>query len=231
LLEPLLQAAEEELASLYGGLALQTLKHQPTLSETAVQRVSALAYEPAGNAPLAVATLGDVMTTAHLQHGEDHGRYLAPLLEIAESQALLPDMNVFALEMPSYADPLYSPAELRRIAAVMQNNAEPRARINAAHLLGAQGNTDAVREQFRRAFAQEPSFCVRYLMMFQIARALGPDIVPFLEWAAGVEPRLTQDLQDYREIYAAGEVDYDRVFRQKPFRFAQCENHADYSSE
>lgn len=232
LLGPLLAAAEEDLASLYGGLALQTIKHQPTLDDDALKRVTALAYEPAGsNASLAIAALGDVMTTAHVKHGEDHGRYLAPMLEMAESVALHPDMNAFALEMPSYANPIYTPAELARIAALMHEGSEPEMRINAAHLLGAQGRSDVLREEFQRAFAAERSFCVRYIMIAQIGRALGPDIVPFLEWAVALEPRLAEDLQDYREIYASGEVDFERVYRRKPFRYRQCLDHADYDAE
>ena len=82
----------------------------------------------------------------------------------------------------------------------------------AAYRLAVTEQPDKALEYYRAAFPQEQDECVRWALFRFAVRAAGPGALPLLEQMAAQDPRFLQDYQDFKRLYAAGTVDFARIW-------------------
>ncbi|ADO72060.1 hypothetical protein [Stigmatella aurantiaca] len=192
--------------------AMDALESQKRLSASSIQRLKALAMDPATDAAgwMATRTLGRVMKEDYERTGT-FAPYWNELLEVGEKSEDLA-VRLLALEMPSYSDPLIGGESMDRLAAIMRQDPERDVREMAAFRLAVTEDPQKALEAYRTAFPLEKDECVRWALFRFAVRAAGPGALPLLQQMAAQDPRFVQDYQDFQRLYAEGTVDFARIW-------------------
>jgi hypothetical protein len=211
--EQLLKMGEDKGSPLLNrAAALDTLETQRKLSPAAIQRLKAIAMDETVDsvAWVATRTMGRVMKEDFERTGT-YSPYWKELLDIGGKSE---DMAVrlLALEMPSYSNPILDGASIDKLSEVLQKDRERDVREMAAFRMAVTEEPQKALEAYKAAFETEQDLCVRWAMMRFAVRAAGADALPVLQQFAVKEPRLQQDYDEFKELYAAGTVDFARVW-------------------
>lgn len=107
--------------------------------------------------------------------------------------------------------------QVRGMSAFLRQDEDPSVRITAADQLGE------VRPQYRSAamqtlsegFRSDSGEDVRRACMIAIVKAGRGEAVGTLRQLREIDPRLSQDIDDYLTILGSGEVDLDRIWEEK----------------
>ncbi|MDC0707562.1 HEAT repeat domain-containing protein [Stigmatella sp. ncwal1] len=192
--------------------AMDALESQKRLSASSIQRLKALAMDPATDAAgwMATRTLGRVMKEDYERTGT-FAPYWNELLDVGEKSEDLA-VRLLALEMPSYSDPLIGGESMDRLAGIMRKDPERDVREMAAFRLAVTEDPQKALEAYRTAFPLEKDECVRWALFRFAARAAGPGALPLLQQMAAQDPRFAQDYQDFQRLYAEGTVDFARIW-------------------
>ncbi|OJH34136.1 HEAT repeat domain-containing protein [Cystobacter ferrugineus] len=211
--ERLLKMGEDPGAQLgTRAAAVDALETQKRLSPTNIQRLKALAMEPATDSAgwVAARTIGRVMKEDYERTGT-FAPYWNELLDVGEKSEDLA-VRLLALEMPSYSDPLIGDETMDRLASIMRKDPERDVREMAAFRLAVTGEPQKALEAYRTAFPLEKDECVRWALFRFAVRAGGPEALPLLRQMAAQDPRFAQDYQDFQRLYAEGTVDFARIW-------------------
>ncbi|WNG14602.1 HEAT repeat domain-containing protein [Cystobacter fuscus] len=211
--ERLLKMGEDPGAQLGNrAAAVDALETQKRLSPTNIQRLKALAMEPATDSAgwVATRTIGRVMKEDYERTGT-FAPYWNELLDVGEKSEDLA-VRLLALEMPSYSDPLIGDETMDRLASIMRKDPERDVREMAAFRLAVTGEPQKALEAYRTAFPLEKDECVRWALFRFAARAAGPEALPLLQQMAAQDARFAQDYQDFKRLYAEGTVDFARIW-------------------
>jgi hypothetical protein len=211
--EQLLKMAEDKGSPLLNrAAALDTLETQRRLSPEALQRLKAIAMDETVDsvAWVATRTMGRVMKEDYERTGT-YAPYWKELLDIGGTSE---DMAVrlLALEMPSYSNPILDSGSIDKLSEVMRKDPERDVREMAAFRLAVTEDPQKALEAYKAAFDTEHDLCVRWAMLRFAVRAAGVDALPVVEQFAQKDPRLKQDYLDFKELYAAGTVDFARIW-------------------
>ncbi len=214
--ERLLKMGEDKGAQLLNrAAALDALETQRKLSPSAIQRLKALAMDVTLDsvAWTATRTMGRVMKEDFERTGT-YAPYWKELLEIGGKSE---DMAVrlLALEMPSYSNPILDGASIEKLSEVLRTDPERDVREMAAFRLAVTQEPQKALEAYQAAFEKEHDLCVRWAMLRFAVRAAGAEAMPVVEKFAQKDPRLQQDYLDFKELYAAGTVDFARIWLDK----------------
>ncbi|EPX58715.1 hypothetical protein D187_003676 [Cystobacter fuscus DSM 2262] len=211
--ERLLKMGEDPGAQLgTRAAAVDALETQKRLSPTNIQRLKALAMEPATDSAgwVATRTIGRVMKEDYERTGT-FAPYWNELLDVGEKSEDLA-VRLLALEMPSYSDPLIGDETMDRLASIMRKDPERDVREMAAFRLAVTGEPQKALEAYRTAFPLEKDECVRWALFRFAVRAGGPEALPLLQQMAAQDARFAQDYQDFKRLYAEGTVDFARIW-------------------
>jgi hypothetical protein len=211
--EQLLKMGEDKGSPLLNrAAALDTLETQRRLSPTALQRLKALALDETVDsvAWVATRTMGRVMK----EDFERTGTYAPYWKELLDVGSRSEDMAVrlLALEMPSYSNPILDSGSIDKLGEVLRKDPERDVREMAAFRLAVTEDPPKALEAYKAAFAKEHDLCVRWAMLRFAVRAAGADALPVVAQFAQQDPRLKQDYLDFKELYAAGTVDFARIW-------------------
>jgi hypothetical protein len=211
--ERLLKMGEDKGATLLNrGAAMDALETQKRFTPATLARVKAVALDESldSTAWVATRTIGRVMKEDYERTGT-FAPYWKELMDISEKSD---DMAVrlLALEMPTYSNPLIGGDSLERLDKIMRTDRERDVREMAAYRLAVTEQPDKALEYYRAAFPQEQDECVRWALFRFAVRAAGPGALPLLEQMAAQDPRFLQDYQDFKRLYAAGTVDFARIW-------------------
>jgi hypothetical protein len=214
--ERLMKMAEDKAGLLDNrSAALDALETQKRLSPAAIQRLKAIALDETVDsvAWVSARTLGRVMKEDYERTGT-YAPYWKELLDIGSKSQ---DMAVrqLALEMPSYSDPLLDSASIDKLAELMRKDPERDVREMAAFRLAVTEDPEKALAAYQAAFDGEQELCVRWAMLRFAVRAAGAGALPVVEEFARKDPRLHQDYLDFKELYAAGTVDFARIWQGK----------------
>jgi hypothetical protein len=192
--------------------AVDTLESQKRLSPPNLQRLKALAMDPAADAAgwMATRTLGRVMKEDYERTGT-FAPYWNELLDVGEKSEDLA-VRLLALEMPSYSDPLIGSESMDRLVGIMRKDPERDVREMAAFRLAVTEDPQKALEAYRTAFPLEKDECVRWALFRFAVRAAGPGALPLLQQMAAQDARFVQDYQDFQRLYAGGTVDFARIW-------------------
>ncbi|WP_375770204.1 HEAT repeat domain-containing protein [Archangium gephyra] len=220
--ERLLKMGEDPGAQLVNrAAALDTLESQKSLSPSSIQRLKAVALDVSTDSAgwVATRTLGRVMKEDYERTG-NFAPYWKELMDIGEKSE---DMAVrlLALEMPSYSNPIIGGDSIERLSTIMQKDKERDVREMAAFRLAVTETPEKALEAYRTAFPTEQDECVRWAIFRFAVRAGGAQALPLLAQMAAQDPRFVQDYQDFQKLYAAGTVDFARIWMGKEERH-QC---------
>jgi hypothetical protein len=217
--ERLLKMGEDKGASLvHRAAALDTLDTQRKLSPAVMQRLKAIALDESSDAAgwVATRTLGRVMNEDYERTG-NYGPYWKELMDIStrsEDAAL----RALALEMPSYGNIAIDSASIDKLGELMRKDPERSVREMAAFRLGVTDDPQKALETYKAAFDGEHDICVRWAILLYALRAAGQDAMPLVQEFATKDPRLQQDYQDFKELYASGTADFSRIWLGKQER-------------
>ncbi|EYF05251.1 HEAT repeat domain-containing protein [Chondromyces apiculatus] len=218
----LLATGEQKSADLtLRGAALEALETQHRFDSAAIDRIKAIALDDDAESAawLATRTLGRVMTEDFKRTGS-YEPYWKELLSVGkESQETA--VQLLALEMPSYADPVLSGSEIDTLAALLKNDPDRSVREMAAHRLSVTREATKVLAVYREAFPAERDECVRWAIFRFAARVGGAAALPLLADFAALDARFKEDHQDFMTLYATGTVDFSRIWMGKAERH-QC---------
>ncbi len=202
------QAAAVDLRS----RALDALETQGRLDDGMMGRIKAIAMDENSDAAawMATRTLGRVMKEDVDRTGS-YERYWKELLSIGrESEETA--VQLLALEMPSYADPVLEEGSIEALAELLRSDPDRNVREMAAHRLSVTRASDRVLAIFRAAFPQERDECVRWAIFRFTARVAGPGALPLLAELAAIDPRFKPDHDEFAALYASGTVDFARIW-------------------
>jgi hypothetical protein len=217
--ERLLKMGEDKNAHLPNrAAALSALETQHRFSPEMMQRLKAIALDVSADSAAwtATRTLGRVMKEDYERTGT-YAPYWKDLLDIgakAEDQAV----RMLALEMPSYSDPILDGASIDKLSEVMRKDPERDVREMAAFRLAVTEDPQKALEAYRAAFDGEQELCVRWAMLRFAVRAAGAEALPVVAEFAKKDPRLQQDYEDFKKLYAEGTVDFARIWTGKEER-------------
>ena len=211
--ERLLKMAEDPAAQLGNrAAAADALETQKRLSAPNIQRLKALAMDPATDSAgwVATRTLGRVMKEDYERTGT-FAPYWNELLDVGEKS---PDLAVrlLALEMPSYSDPLLDGASMDRLVGILREDPERDVREMAAFRLAVTEEPQKALDAYRTAFPLEKDECVRWALFRFAVRAAGPQALPLLQRMAAQDARFLLDYQEFVRLYAEGTVDFARIW-------------------
>jgi hypothetical protein len=204
--------------------ALLALETQYRLEPEALERLTVLAKQgqPAAKvARHATRTLGRVMRNDFERTGHFEP-YLDKLMELARGSAE-PTVRTMALEMAGELEARLPGPAVAALGAVLKEDPDKQLRELAALVLSTGRDTQAVLEHFRQAFPTEKEPCVRRALVLFAARAAGAQALPLLRDFARADPRFKQDVADFQALYAAGHVDFNRVYMNKRQHSTACE--------
>ncbi|HUQ07115.1 MAG TPA: HEAT repeat domain-containing protein [Kofleriaceae bacterium] len=195
--------------------AVAALETQRRLDADALARVTAMATSDpsSGVAWTATRTLGRVMKEDFTRTGA-YEPYWDQLLAIS-ARTKEPAVRILALEMPAYVDAVLGTKYIDELAAVLRDAPEREVREMAAFQLGLTEDSTRVLGVFRSAFPRERDVCVRWAMLRFSVRAGGSRALPLLEEMARTDRRFTDDVADFKRIYATGVEDFERVWLDK----------------
>jgi hypothetical protein len=214
--ERLVRMAETHADAGHQGLALVALETQHRLEPAMLERLTALAKQDAldlGVALQTVKTLGRVMETDFRKTGHFEPS-LGQLLEVALDS---PEAKVrgLALEMGTYLDARVEGPSLARVMKLHAEDADAGVREMAALVMSSGRDTEAVLAAFRQSFPKERDRCVRWAIVRYAVRAGGAGALPLLEDFARQDARFQKDAQEFKALYGAGQVDFNRLWPAK----------------
>jgi hypothetical protein len=220
--EGLLAAGEDETASVeLRSRALDALETQERLDASAIGRMKAIALDERSDAAawMAARTLGRVMTEDFRRTGtyEPYWNQLLAIGRESEETAV----QLLALEMPSYGDPILDPGSIEALAQLLRGDPDRNVREMAAHRLSVTSAPDRVMAIYRAAFPLERDECVRWAIFRFAVRVAGAGALPLLGEFAALDPRFAQDRDDFAALYRTGAVDFARIWLGKAERH-QC---------
>ncbi|HTE53223.1 MAG TPA: hypothetical protein VK698_20355 [Kofleriaceae bacterium] len=221
--EGLLAMGEDGTASVdLRSRALDALETQRSLDARTMSRMKAIALDETSDAAAWMATrsLGRVMQEDFERTGT-YAPYWKELLAIGrESEETA--VQLLALEMPSYADPVLDGESIEDLARLLRSDPDRNVREMAAHRLSVTRAPDKVIAVYRQAFPAEADECVRWAIFRFAVRVAGAGALPVLAEFAAVDPRFKPDRDDFAALYASGTVDFARIWVGKAERH-QCE--------
>jgi hypothetical protein len=211
--ESLFQLGEDKSMPLQTrGAALDALETQRRLSPGDLKRLKALALDESLDqaAWVATRTLGRVMK----EDFERTGNYQPYWKELLSISGKSDDMAVrlLALEMPSYSNPIIGEESFSELTRILKTDRERDVREMAAFRLGVTSEPEKALEAYRDAWKTEADECVRWAIFRFAVRAAGPQALPTLEQFAAQDPRFARDYTEFRDLYAAGTVDFARIW-------------------
>ena len=215
-LEQLLQMGEDKGATLlHRGAAMDVLEVQKRFSPATMARVKAIALDESLDSVswLATRTIGRVMKTEYENSGQ-FNTYWKELLDISSKSDDLA-VKLLALEMPSYFDPVLDKGSMAQLNKMMVNETERDLREMAAHRLAFTEDPNKSLEYYREAFTKEHDLCVRWALLRFAFRTAGADALPLAAQFAQQDPRLAQDYEDFKQLYADGTTDWGRIWPNK----------------
>lgn len=220
--EGLLAIGEDETGSPdLRSRALDALETQQRFDEPSMGRLKAIALDENSDAAawMATRTLGRVMKEDFERTGS-YAPYWKELLSIGrESEETA--VQLLALEMPSYADPVLDGDSIEDLTRLLREDPDQNVREMAAHRLSITRSPDKVLEIYRAAFPAEKDECVRWAIFRFAVRVAGGGSLPLLAEFAALDPRFEPDRQDFTSLYATGTVDFSRIWLGKTERH-QC---------
>jgi hypothetical protein len=193
--------------------ALMTLETQHRFEPAMLERLTTLAKKDTlvtGVAMHTVRSIGRVMDNDFQRTGR-FDPYMGKLLEVA-LDSTEPDVRGLAIEMGTYPDARIDGQSLQHLAKLQREDPDPDVREMAALVMSSGRDTEAVLEAFGKSFPQEKNECVRWAIVRYAVRAAGPQALPLLKEFAQQDARFRQDYADFKALYDAGQVDFDRVF-------------------
>ncbi|WP_082363475.1 hypothetical protein [Chondromyces crocatus] len=212
---------QKSAASDLRGSALEALETQHRLDEASIGRMKAIAMDDDAESAawIATRTLGRVMNEDFKRTGS-YQAYWKELLSVGKDS---PETGVqlLALEMPSYADPILEDNDLEVLTKLLMTDPDRSVREMAAHRLSVTRSPNKVLAIYQQAFPAEQDECVRWAIFRFTVRVGGAGAMPILAAYAALDPRFKDDHQDFMAIYAAGTVDFERVWMGKVERH-QC---------
>lgn len=220
--DKLLSMGEDKTASLeLRGSALDALETQHHLDPGAINRMKAVALDDTseGAGLMATRTLGRVMKEDFDRTGS-YEPYWKELLSISQESPETA-MQLLALEMPSYADPVLAGDDIAALVEHLRKDPDRSVREMAAHRLSVTRDPDKVLAIYREAFPAERDECVRWAIFRFTVRVAGAGALPMLAEFAAIDPKFKADQQDFMALYASGVVDFARIWSGKVERH-QC---------
>ncbi|HEU4413113.1 MAG TPA: HEAT repeat domain-containing protein [Polyangiaceae bacterium] len=220
--ESLLATGEDKAAATdLRAAALDALETQHKLEPATMARLKAIALDDGADAPawLATRTLGRVMKE-DFEHGGSFEPYWRELLAIGQTSRET-QVQLLALEMPSYADPVLGRESIDALAQIMRTDPDRAVREMAAHRLSVTKDPDKVLAIYRQAFPAERDECVRWAIFRFTVRVAGAGALPLLAEFAAIDRRFKEDHQDFVTLYASGTTDFARIWTGKEERH-QC---------
>ncbi|HEX5748563.1 MAG TPA: HEAT repeat domain-containing protein, partial [Archangium sp.] len=193
--------------------ALMALETQHRFEPAMLERLTTLAKKDTlitGVAMHTVRSIGRVMDTDFQRTGR-FDPYMGKLLEVA-LDSTEPSVRGLAIEMGTYPDARLDGASVQQLAKLHLEDPDPDVREMAALVLSSGRDTQAVLEAFRQSFPQEKNECVRWAIVRYAVRAAGARALPLLKDFARQDARFQQDYADFKTMYEAGQVDFDRAF-------------------
>jgi hypothetical protein len=220
--EKLLAMGEDKTGSIdLRSAALDALETQHHLDARAIGRMKEIALEDDADSAawMATRTIGRVMKEDFERTGvyEPYWRELLSVGKESEETAV----QLLALEMPSYADPVIEGESIAALAELLKKDPDRAVREMAAHRLSVTREPDRALAVYREAFPLEKDECVRWAIFRFAARVAGAGALPILADFAAADPRFKQDHDDFLALYATGTVDFARIWTGKVERH-QC---------
>jgi hypothetical protein len=208
--ERLLIMAEQDVDPRRRVLALKALQGQPSLTETQLDRLTALGKDKARpeTARASVITIGRVMEKdfTHFEH------YVERLLDIAESQND-DDISALAVEMSGmHSDPPFGDVSRNRLANILLSHPSAGVRSVAALVIATARDTEAVLKVYQQAFQESNDFCLRWHIFKFSFRAAGAKALPLAETLAQQDSRFLQHYADFKALYDSGIVDWEHIW-------------------
>lgn len=201
------------------GAALSALETQQRFEERTLDRLAALVRDgPWRTSWVATRTIGRVMETDYRRTGR-YRPYTDRLLEIARRSPRA-DVRLLAVEMVTYPDPLLDAETVEALASILTSDTAADVRRMAAMALSTAADRRQVLDVYAEAFPAEKDLCARWATFRFAARAAGEQALPLMERMAREDARFQEDLRDFQRLYAAGHVDFARVWRAKRERHA-----------
>ena len=154
------------------------------------------------------------------EHTGSYQPYWKELLAIGQGSEETA-VQLLALEMPSYADPILDGGSIEALAELLRKDPDRSVREMAAHRLSVTNQPDKVLAVYRAAFPLERDECVRWAIFRFSVRVAGAGALPLLAEFAAMDPRFAEDKQDFMTLYASGTVDFNRIWLGKVERH-QC---------
>lgn len=193
-------------------IGLETQKH---FDAEALKRMRALALDPKEDqvAWNATRTIGRVMETEFKSTGR-YQPYWEQLLDISQNSEER-SVRGLALEMPTYPEVILDEKSIVALSEILRTDRDREIRELAAMRLSVTEAPDKALAAYRAAFPTENEFCVRWALLRYAFRAAGPAALPLAEQFAQQEPRLQQDYLDFKELYAQGTLDWERIWLNK----------------
>lgn len=220
--ESLLVMGEDATAPIdLRGRALDALETQERFDAATMGRMKAIALDEKSDSAgwMATRTLGRVMTEDFRRTGTFQP-YWGELLAIGrESEDTA--VQLLALEMPSYGDPILDGTSIDALAELLRSDPDRNVREMAAHRLSVTSVPDRVLAIYRAAFPVEQDECVRWAIFRFAARVAGAGALPLLSEMAAIDPRFAPDRDDFAALYRSGTVDFGRIWLGKAERH-QC---------
>lgn len=217
--EILLAMGEDRTAALdLRSRALDALETQQRLDAGTMGRMKAIALDETSDSAawMATRTLGRVMKEDFERTGA-YQPYWKQLLSIGRESQDTP-VQLLALEMPSYADPVLDGGSIEALAELLRSDPDRSVREMAAHRLSVTRDPDRVLAVYRAAFPVERDECVRWAIFRFAARVAGAGALPLLARFAAIDPRFKEDHADFMTLYASGAVDFARIWLGKTER-------------
>jgi hypothetical protein len=220
------ETAKDDLEQRVGALAALETQHR--LPADDIARLKTIALEPGGEgaAWTAARTLGRVMKEDFSRTGT-YEPYWDQLLEITKTSTDRA-VKVVALEMPAYSDPVLDSRYIDDLAKILTSAPEREVREMAAFQLGLTRDPDRVLQVFRTAFPREREVCVRWAIVRFAVRAAGPRALPLLDELARIDARFRGDVDEFKQIYKTGVVDFERVWLDKADHHACTDDHSQH---
>lgn len=211
--ESLFQMGEDKAMPLQNrGAALDALETQRRLSPSDLKRLKTLALDETldSAAWVATRTMGRIMKEDFERTG-NYEPYWKELLSIS-GKSDDTAVRLLALEMPSYSNPIIGEDSFSELARILKSDRERDVREMAAFRLGVTEEPEKALDIYRDAWATEADECVRWAIFRFAVRAAGPKALPTLEQFAAQDPRFARDFTEFRDLYAAGTVDFARIW-------------------
>jgi hypothetical protein len=198
------------------GLALMALETQHRFEPAMLERLTTLAKKDTlvtGVAMHTVRSIGRVMENDFKRTGR-FDPYMGKLMEVA-LDSTAPEVRGLAIEMGTYPDARIDSGSLQQLAKLQAEDPNPEVREMAALVMSSGRDSQAVLDAFRKSFPQEKDECVRWALVRFAVRAAGPKALPLLKTFAQQDARFQQDYTEFKALYDAGQVDFDRLFMNK----------------